>query len=166
MFQVKPISKEAAPAALDRVERYRLLNEPLEAESICLDVLQADPDNQRALTLLLLSLTDQFHTRIGAALPGAMAVVPKLKDEYSRAYYQGVICERKGKALLHRGGPDDLAAAHDAFRDAMQQYEKAEALRPARNDEAILRWNACARALNRHPELKPRVRDTGEHMLE
>ncbi len=166
MIELKPISKEAAPAALDRVERYRLLNEPMEAESICLDVLQADPQNQRALTLLLLSLTDQFPTRMGAALPAAIAILPKLQDEYGRCYYDGVICERKAKSHLHRGGPDDRAAAHEAFSNAMQRYEKAESLRPARNDEAILRWNTCARILNRHPELKPRGPETGEHMLE
>ena len=166
MFELKPISKETAPAALDRVERYRLLKEPLEAESICLDVLQVDPQNQRALTLLLLSLTDQFATRMGAALPAALALLPKLQEEYSRSYYHGVICERKAKAHLHRNGPDDRSAAHDTFRDAMGYYEKAESLRPARNDEAILRWNTCARILNRHPELKPRAHDSGEHMLE
>ncbi len=166
MFDLKPISKEAAPAALDRVERYRLLNEPSEAESICMDVLQADPQNQRALTLLLLSLTDQFPTRVGAALTAAMALLPKLQDEYSRSYYHGVIFERKAKAHLHRSGPDDRAAAYEAFREAMRHYEKAEALRPARNDEAILRWNTCARMLNAHPELKPRAPDSSEHMLE
>ena len=166
MFELKPISKDAAPAALDRVERYRLLNEPLEAESICLDVLQVDPQNQRALTLLLLSLTDQFPTRMGSALPQALAVIPKLQEEYSRSYYSGVISERKAKAHLHRGGPDDRTAAYEAFRDAMKHYEKSEGLRPVRNDEAILRWNTCARILNRHPELKARTHDSGEHMLE
>src|SRR5688572_16512510 len=98
MYELKPISKDAAPAALDRVERYRLLNEPLEAESICLDVLEADRDNQRALVLLLLSLTDQFQTHFGTALPAARAILPRLKEEYGRSYYHGVICERKAKA--------------------------------------------------------------------
>ena len=37
------------PAALEKALRYRLLNEPVEAESICRDVLEVDPDNQAAL---------------------------------------------------------------------------------------------------------------------
>ena len=37
----------------------------------------------------------------------------------------------------------------------MEWYEKAESLRPPGNDEAILRWNTCARILARHPEVAP-----------
>ncbi len=166
MFEPKPISKDATQAALDRVERYRLLNEPMEAESICLDVLDADPDNQRALVLLLLSLTDQFPARLGAAVPAATAILDKLRDEYSRTYYRGVICERKAKTHLERGGPGDGEAAWEWFHEAMRHYEHAERLRPAKNDEAILRWNTCARMLNRHPELEPDRARAAEHMLE
>ena len=54
--------------------------------------------------------------------------------------------------------------AHDWFRDAMRWYEKAEALRPAGNDEAILRWNTCARLLNRHEPARP-TRDELEPVL-
>ena len=60
MFELKTLSKSAVPAALAQAERYRLLNEPAEAESICLDVLRVEPDNQDALVTLVLSLTDQF----------------------------------------------------------------------------------------------------------
>lgn len=166
MFEPKPISKDATQAALDRVERYRLLNEPTEAESICLDVLEADPGNQRALVLLLLSLTDQFPMHLGTAVPAATSILGKLRDEYSRAYYHGVICERKAKTHLVRGGPGDGEAAWEWFHEAMRHYEQAERLRPAKNDEAILRWNTCARVLNRHPELEPDRARTAEQMLE
>ena len=47
MFDLKPLSKDAIPAALAKAERYRLLNEPGEAESICLDVLRIDPATSR-----------------------------------------------------------------------------------------------------------------------
>ena len=63
MFQLKPLSPEAVPAAIEKAMRYRLLNEPAEAESICLDVLEIDSTNQRALVILLLSITDQFGRR-------------------------------------------------------------------------------------------------------
>ena len=47
MFELKPLNKDAIPAALDKAMRYRLLNEPGAAESICLDVLRIDPENQQ-----------------------------------------------------------------------------------------------------------------------
>ena len=59
MFEPKPISRDAIPAALAKAERYRLLNEPGEAESICLDILQIEPANQEAIVTLLL------HLRVG-----------------------------------------------------------------------------------------------------
>ena len=68
MFELKPLHPDAVQAALARAERYRLLNEPSEAESICLDILAVEPDNQPARIMLLLSLTDQFDTAPGAHL--------------------------------------------------------------------------------------------------
>jgi len=64
VFTLKLLHKEGIPAALDKAERYRLLNEPAEAESICLDVLAIEPDHQQALITLLLALTDQFEQGI------------------------------------------------------------------------------------------------------
>jgi hypothetical protein len=48
------------------------------------------------------------------------------------------------------------------LREAMSWYEKAEALRPAGNDESILRWNTCARLLALHDHLRP---DAGESQV-
>ena len=47
-FELKGLSKTAIPAALERAEKYRLLNEPVQAESICRDILATEPDNQHA----------------------------------------------------------------------------------------------------------------------
>ena len=47
----------------------------------------------------------------------------------------------------------------------MEWYEKAEAIRPEDNDEAILRWNTCVRIMQ-HDKLKPRPDDDFQHMLE
>ena len=71
MFELKHIGPEAIPAALDKAERYRLLNQPDAAESICEDVLAVDPDNQPALITLLLALTDQFRQGDAARTPFA-----------------------------------------------------------------------------------------------
>jgi hypothetical protein len=149
-MDLKPITREGIPAALHKAERYRLLNDSTAAESICLDVLAVEPDNQQALVTLLLSITDQFGEDQGDAVKRARDVLPQLRDEYKRAYYAGIIAERKAKALLRLGGPGVDDVAHDWFRDAMRWYEKAETSRPSGNDEAILRWNSCARMLGRH----------------
>src|SRR2546423_15297826 len=146
-MQLKPITHEGIPAALQKAERYRLLNDSSAAESICLDILEIEPDNQQALITLLLSITDQFIDDPRDAVKEARDVLARLKDDYKRAYYAGIISERKAKALLHRAGLGAEAAAHDWFRDAMRWYEKAEAIRPQGNDESILRWDTCARML-------------------
>jgi hypothetical protein len=149
-MDLKPITREGIPTALQKAERYRLLNESSDAESICLDILGVDPENAQALVTLLLSITDQFTDDAGDAVKRARDVLPRLKDDYKRAYYAGIIAERKAKALLRLGGPSADDVAYDWFRDAMRWYEKAEGMRPTGNDEAILRWNSCARMLRRH----------------
>ena len=152
MFTLKPLSKDAIPAALDKAERYRLLNEPGQAESICQDVLAVDPQNQHALIVLILSLTDQFSGQPADALLRARAALARLDGEYERAYYDGIICERRARAQLAHGGHGSSQAAREWMKDALGHYQRAEALRPHGNDDAILRWNACVRLLERHPE--------------
>jgi hypothetical protein len=156
MFELKPLGPSAVPRALEKAERYRLLNEPEEAESICLDVLAVEPDNQDALVTLLLALTDQFRGGCGDCFARAHDLLPRLSGEYERHYYAGIICERRGTAQVDHGGPGSGAVAFEWLRQAMDWYEKAEALRPAGNDDAILRWNTCARVIVKH-DLKPRV---------
>jgi hypothetical protein len=154
MFEPKPISRDGVPSALAKAERYRLLNEPGEAESICLDVLQIEPDNQDAIVALLLSLTDQFPHEAGtcAALAArADALVDRLSDAYERDYYKGIIRERRAKAALQRDSFHSSASAVGWLREALDCFERAEAIKPAHNDDATLRWNACARMMQRLP---------------
>ena len=146
MYEIKSISPETIPSALDKAERYRLLNEPREAESICRDILRVDPDHQQGLVLLLLSLTDQFGHGYDVSLKSVQNLLTRLRGEYERAYYAGVILERWGKAQLQSGIPSDTA--HDWLREAMLCYDTADAIRPPDNAEAILRWNTCARIIN------------------
>jgi hypothetical protein len=165
MFELKPLSKDAIPKALEKADRYRLLNEPAEAESICLDILAADPDNQLALVTLILALTDQFErTDFNVGHAQFNELIPRLRDEYQRAYYSGVISERRAKASLRR--PMHASAAYEWFREAMSWYEKAEAIRPAGNDDALLRWNTCARIFMNNTHLQPREEETAEPYLE
>ena len=147
MFEIKPLSPEGVKQALEKAERYRLLNEPAEAESICHDVLMIEPENQEALVTLLLALTDRFSKGYALGATQAQEVAARLTDEYQRQYYSGIIHERRGKALLNRGVPGSGYDAYEWLREAMQEYEQAEKLRPAGNEDAILRWNACARII-------------------
>ncbi len=162
MFPLKPLGRESIDGALAKAERYRFLNEPSEAESICLDILDVDSGNQAARIALLLALSDQF-VEDPHAFARAREVVASLTSDYDRAYYGGLIAERRAKAQLarHAGG------AYDWIMEAMECFEQAERLRPAGNDDAVLRWNACVRFLERHPYLRPGAQEREElEMLE
>lgn len=159
-FNLKPISTEAIAEALQKAERYRLLNEPAQAESICQDVLAVDHSNQQALIMLLLALTDQFGHGVSASR--ARDVLRRLTGEYEKEYYGGIIWERMAHAQLRQASPNSAFTAYDAFRKAMECYERAEALRPPGNDDPILRWNTCARILMRNQNLRPRPEETFE----
>ena len=151
MTQLKPISIAGVPAALQKAERYRLLNDSPAAESICLDILAVDAKNQSAIITLVLAITDQFEGADSAdALRRAQELLPRIDDPYKRAYYEGIVFERRAKAQLHRVLPGAAAMAADWYHRAMDCYERAEKLRPAGNDEAILRWNTCVRMLGKH----------------
>jgi hypothetical protein len=165
-FEPKPISGASIAGALQKAERYRVINDPSSAESICLDVLSVEPENQQALVSLLLAITDQFAEAPNEGVRRAREVLSRLADEYKRAYYAGIICERCAKALLRPGAPGAGENAYHWLREAMGWYEKAEARRPEGNDESILRWNTCARLLARHPDLQPRAGEPVDLSLE
>lgn len=166
MQKLKRITKRGVPAALKRAERYRLLNEPTDAESICLDILEVDKGNKAAKILLLLARTDQFEDRLTEAYGEATAVLELFRDQYSKDYFEGIICERRAKAHYRRGFPGSNHVAYEWLTRAMDCYQKAQKKRPANEDESILRWNACVRMLERYPDLEPRPEAVAEHMLE
>jgi len=163
-FNLKPLSPQAIPAALEKAHRYRLLNKPSQAESICLDILQIEPDNQTALFTLLLAITDQFGS--DGTPVRAREVLGKLTGEYERAYYAGIIMERSARISMRLALPGAVFNAYDGFVNAMKWYEKAQALRAADNDDSILRWNTCARTLMRHRELQPERVERLESVLD
>ena len=147
MFELKRLGPEAIDRSLEKAERYRLLNEPEQAESICLDVLAISPNNQKALVTLLLALTDQFPHGSADAVRRAQEVLPDLESEYDRAYYAGIIAERRADARLAKHTSGAEAMAYELFRQAMQHFERAEQLSPFGNEDALLRWNSCARQI-------------------
>ena len=60
--------------------------------------------------------------------------------------------------------PGTSHAAYEWFREAMLHFEEAEKLRPTRNEDAILRWNTCARIIMSE-KLEPRPDDEFEPYL-
>jgi tetratricopeptide (TPR) repeat protein len=143
-LKLRKIRPRAVPLALEKARQYRLLKEPEQAESICLDVLACDPTNVDAIRTLVLALTDQFITK-QAATKSARAKVAELPAEYDRVYYSGLISEREARAHLARSV--GAAFAHDLFIEAIELYSRAEALAPDQNDDAILRRNSCLRTM-------------------
>ena len=164
MFELKTLSPEAVPRALAKAERYRLLNEPGEAESICLDALAISPTNQEAITTLLLAITDQFDTD-PARVHDAWSTVALLTSEYDRLYHTGIVYERRAKASIKHATPRNGPRAYEWLREAMACYEKAEILRPTNNDDAVLRWNACARLIMSDEHLVPMSEEPTEPLL-
>lgn len=163
-FTLKRISPDSIQHSVERAQHYRLLNDPEQAESICLDVLAVDEGNEAARITLILSLTDMFRRGGGThGVRRAKEHVAKLRGDYERAYYAGIVAERHGRAHLLHGGME-RAFAYEGLREAMQHYERAGALKPSGVDDAILRWNACVRTIQREG-LEPR-RDEPELPLE
>ena len=148
-LKLKPISQAGVAEAIAKAEVYRDLNEPGEAESICRDILALEPDNQNALRLLGLAITDQFIGAVSDRYLEAEDVFRALTSEYERLYHLGILKERKAKAQLCAGRPPHTV--YPIFEEAMQLFESAESIRPPGNDEAILRWNRCVRLLQSRP---------------
>jgi hypothetical protein len=162
-FELKVLSRDAIPEALEKAQRYRLLAEPWQAESICLDILRVEPANQQALVTVLLAITDQFGKEIPVSR--AREMLRSIRGEYEKAYYSGIVAERAARARMKQGIPGANERAYQDFVDAMRWYERAEAQKPPGNDDAILRWNTCARTLMRHAELRPQPEERLEPVI-
>ena len=159
MFELKPLHQNAIESALEKAERYRLLNEPGAAESIYLDVLAIDPDNQDALEGIVLAMSDRFGKDYAIGDARVTEYLMRIRGDYERNYFSGIMYERRAKAVLARDG----VGAYELFRQAMECFQTAEKMRPAGNDDAILRWNGCARIIAAN-SLAPR--DMGHDFLE
>lgn len=160
-FPLKPLTVAGLPGAIDKARQYRLLNEPGTAESICRDILLVEPSHRDGQILLVLTLTDMFIRGMAGRYEEAVSLAQSLRDPYERAYYTGIVYERRAKAHHRSHAPQSGVIAYDWLRRAMVAFEEAERLRPPGDDQAILRWNSCVRRLRTYPELRPAVEDTG-----
>jgi hypothetical protein len=164
MYVLKTLSRAGVDGALTKAERYRLLNEPAQAESICRDILDVDPDNQAALVCFVLAQTDQIaHDK--RAFQSALAAISHLQSEYDRAYYAGIAWERRARALHAERSHGTNHSVYEWIVKALTHFGKAEQLSSAGNDDAVLRWNTCVRFLDQHPEVTARSEDVPEAIL-
>lgn len=167
MFELKALSKDAIPKAIERAKHYRLLSQPWHAESICRDILAVDPDNQQNLIILLLAITDQFASeKQSKSLLDAEEVIDMIRDSYQQDYARGIAYERQASAAITRGGPRSGYIAYYHLLKALDCYEKSGKSHPEKNEESVLRWNTCVRMIQQF-DLKPAPDDQVEHgMLE
>lgn len=150
--KLKTVSKSGIGEAIAKAELYRYLNEPEEAESICRDILAADPKHMLGLRTLGLAITDQFTGGAGDRYAEVEKIFQSLADPYERLYYSGLLCERRVKAQLRTGrAPHTLLPL---LERALQCFAEAEQIRPPGNDDAILRWNRCVRLLQSQPDFE------------
>lgn len=156
MIELKTLTKQAIPSALEMAGHYRLIGEPDEAESICQDILSVDPDNQDALITRILSLTDRFtENGMSDAFEEARKTVNRLSDQYCKSYYSGIIFERRAKHHYNSGSPGSGRVAFGWYVKALYAFNDALSSCDPNNQDAVLRWNSCARFINSHPELRP-----------
>jgi hypothetical protein len=166
MTKLKSIHEESIPRALEKAERYRLLNEPFLAESICLDVLAIDPENHDAIVSYVLALCDQVALGESSVQRRAQQAIQKLKSEFERFYYGGIVCERRAMSYLERDRHGARDAAYYDLRAAMDLYEQAEARKTdPSNDDAVLRYNTCVRLLELH-DLREPTHEPSDYPLE
>lgn len=167
MLELKTIKPEAVSSSLEMAKRYRLLGEPDESESICLDILAVAPDHQEALITLLLALTDKFaDSGLNPSFDKARQTVDRLDSAYCKSYYSGVVFERRAKYHLRQSQPGSGSLAYEWFVKAMEAFDQAMQGCDPDNQDAVLRWNSCARIINSRSDVGPDDTATSEPPLD
>ena len=148
------IHHQTIDGALTKARQYRSLLEPELAISICLDIFAIESNNQEALIIYILALTDTF-SKVGIKQSDQRILnsIAKLESPYYQAYYKGIFHERKARGLINHSMSKSFA--YHLLLEAIGSYQVAKTLSPEDNDDAILRHNSCVRTIqNEH--LEPR----------
>ena len=151
MFALKPISHDSVAGALAKAERYRLLNEPSEAESICRDILEVDPANRHARISLILALTDEIP-QDERRLRRAMAAIAGLESAYDRAYYAASPGSGAPRHPCSRGGTASSGHVYEWIVKALQSVRRSgapAARRQRRRGPALERLRSLSRSPQR-----------------
>ena len=164
-FELKKLNLDGIKAAFEKAVRYRLLNQPRLAASICYDILEVDPNHENAIIELILALSDQFERGSAQTIADVNSLLTRLIGDYNKTYYNGIVRERRGTSALTSRGIGTDYVAFGFYMSAMEFYEEAEKLSPPDNNDAILRWNTCARIIMEF-RLRPDPADNSEPVLE
>jgi len=149
------IHKNSIDTVLDKARQYRSLLEPDLAISICLDIFLVDPENQEALVVYILALTDQYSHNNSKIQPKEITdTIARFESEFHRVYYTGIFLERKARALLKN--PMSHSFAYEGLMEAVVKYEIAEKIAPEYCSDPILRYNSCLRTIEKEG-LQPRI---------
>ena len=171
MFELKRLTAAGIPAALEKAEQYRLLNQPWAAESICWDTYAAvDPTHQHALRTRLLAQTDQLGSDMGAVrrcAPKRLAVDSLMRTSVHIMPASSASVSRRRHWNIAR-----LAPGTPPMTNCAKRWSGTTRPRPsgsAGDDDAILRWRLPARACSISRRTSPprgdgleRARDPGE----
>ncbi|WP_428086116.1 hypothetical protein [Candidatus Thioglobus sp.] len=153
-MKYRSIHKDSITTVLDKARQYRSLREPDLAISICIDVFAVDFENQQALVIYILALTDQYSHQHAKLQPKKITeAIARLTSKFHRTYYAGIFLERKARALLKN--PMSQSFAYEGLMEAAAQYEAAQKIAPAHCSDPILRYNSCLRTIEKQ-HLQPR----------
>ncbi len=141
------IHKTAIPNVLKKAKQYRLLLEPDLAISICIDIFAIDANNQEALIIYILALTDKLSNGCKVTDKKILDTIAKLSTKFYKDYYTGIFLEKKARAMLKNTMSKSFAYA--AFMQAIKAYKQAEKLADKDCSDAILRYNSCLRTIEK-----------------
>ena len=165
MTELKLIAPKDVPQTIDMAAQCRLRGDDVVAESMCMDVLSQEPENQIALEVLLRIFADRIAVGDKSALADARHVLPKLGDPGTHAFCNALIYEAQARRLTSRSDLPAAAAAQELFSFAVEQFEQAA---DAAKDplESHLRANACLRAMSMISAVGLPYDDPQEHAIE
>lgn len=152
-------------AALAAAEACWSRSEVEVAQSICQDILEADPDHPTALELLFLSRVALLSKGLPKGVERAQELIPRFGSEFDRAFFSGVLRETQARYLLERRGRHSSFVAYSWFRHAMDDFDEASTKDPNR-PEPRLHWNACLRTLQANPQCVPAPEEMEDHGIE
>ena len=121
-----------------------------------------EPDHNEALIVLILAMSDNLDDGYRISDKRIEDLLEKLESDYERAYYTGLVAERRGLAKIRSQNPGSSYVAYECLTTAQRHFEEAIKLSHSTGGEATLRWNTCARLIERN-NLAPRP---DEHLAE
>ena len=148
------IDKDSIEDVLERAKQYRSLLQPDMAISICMDIFAVDKNNQEALVIYILALTDQLSQSESKVHQKKITdSIKRLDSKFLQHYYSGIFFARQARSLLKHSMSRSFA--YEAFIEAIAEFEIAEKMAPEHCADPILRYNSCIRTIKKE-NLQPR----------